>query len=160
MSDNTSGIFLNTLFSTLLRKIRVPSDFHSQVEVIKEMQKNDVTGLVDVLTDFSVNAACTDFTIETNNSELTRILKIWLEEINKDYKGRIPSGIQELAKEYFKERWKYSSLPILKVGEWGKVGSLVLPTKLFFVDGGAVHTKEKKEGKSLSLISYDYYDIY
>ena len=154
-----TNLFINNVLGMLLKKIVVPSEYHEQVAVVKEMQKNDLSGLVDSLTDFAVDCASVDFRIETDNDEFTEILKKWLERINIGYIGKIPPGIKELAREYFKERWKYSSFPILKISKWKEAsGGIILPTKMFFVDSESVHSKDKDEkDENLTLFSYDYY---
>ncbi len=151
----------NALFSNILgmliRKIIVPSEFHEQAEVIKDMLKDDVTGLIDSLTDFAVDSATVDFTIETDNENFSKTLKIWLDEINSGYKGQIPSGIRPLAKEYFKERWKASSFPVLKITDWKNINGIRVPSKMFFVDGASIHAKDLDEDEFVKLINYDYY---
>ena len=96
MAVNDTQYLLNNFLSLMLQKIYVPTDFHGRVKVVKEMQDDDVSGLVDSLTDFQVQSASVDFNIETSNDELTKTLKNWLEKINKDYNGKIPSGIKPL----------------------------------------------------------------
>ncbi len=151
----------NALFSNILgmliRKIIVPTDFHSQAEVIKEMLKDDVSGLIDSLTDFSVDSACVDFTVETNNENFSNTLKIWLDEINSEYNGQIPTGIRPLAKEYFKERWKASSFPVLKIIKWKTINGIKVPSKMFFVDGADIQAKDLNDGEFVKLINYEYY---
>ena len=160
MATDTATIIINNLFSLLLNKISVPTDFHGRVKAVKEMLEDDVSGLVDSLTDYQVNTASVDFTIESSNADLAKKLNKWLEMINSPYKGQIPRGIKPLAEEYFKERWKSSSFPILKIGAWDSIEGLLVPTKLFFVDGGSVYAQDKEENKSKNikqLLSYDYY---
>ena len=127
-------VILNNIFSALLRKIVVPEGFHDRVVAVEEMLSDDVSGLVDSLTDFAVNTASVDFTVETDNPELTKILKKWLDNINSPYNGQVPRGIKPLAEEYFKERWKHSSFPILKIPKWENINGINVPTKMFFVD--------------------------
>lgn len=153
-----TGLFTNFVLSLLLKKIVVPTEYHAQVSAVKDMLNNDVSGLIDSLTDFAVDTATVEFNIETKNETFTKILRQWLEEINKDYKGKIPSGIKPLAKEYFRERWKYSSFPVLKISEWGNIDGVLVPTKMFFVDGESIHAKDKDENdENLKVINYDYY---
>lgn len=152
-----TNIFLNYVLSALLKKVIVPSDYHSQVKVVKEMLKNDSSGLVDSLTDFAVQTASVDYRIETKNDNLNEILNNWLQKINTEYNGKIPSGIAALGEEYYKERWKSSSFPVLKIGKWEKVDGLWLPTRLYFLDGESIHAKDKENSKDLRLLSYDYY---
>ena len=149
--------FMSWIVSSLLRKQIVPSGFHDQVKAVKAMQSDDISGLVDSLTDFSVNSANVDFSIETNNPEFSKILRKWLNTINTFYRGKIPSGVKPLAKEYFKERWKYSSFPVLKIIKWESIDKILVPTRMAFVDGGSIYAEDKETSKALKLISYDYY---
>lgn len=152
------GLFLDSLFSVLLKRSVIPSDFHGRAVAIKEMLADDVSGLVDSLTDFSVNAASVNFSVETDNEVFTKILKKWLNEINRGYKGKIPSGVGELAKEYFRERWKGSSFPVLKISEWGEMDGIIVPIKAYFVDGGSIYAEDiDKDSEELKLINYKYY---
>ena len=137
------SLILNSILGVLLKKVTVPSDFKGRTEVVRLMQEDDLSGLVDSLTDFSVSTACVDFSIETKNEEFTKTLKKWLDEINKDYNGQIPIGVKELAREYFKERWKYSSFPVLKIVAWSDINGINVPTKMFFVDGESIHAEDK-----------------
>jgi cation transport regulator ChaB len=159
MSSDSSGMFINFVLSMLLKKIVVPSGFHDRVKAVKEMLEDDVTGLVDSLTDFAINSANVDFSIETESDEFTKILKKWLNTINIAYNGQIPSGIKPLAKEYLKERWKYSSLPILKISKWTNIGSgVIVPSQMFFLDGESIHAQDKNEkDENLKIVNYDYF---
>jgi len=153
-----NGLFLNSLFSLLLKKIVVPINYHERVAAVKSMLTDDVSGLVDSLTDFSVQTASVDFGVETDNPELTKILKKWLDNINSPYKGQIPRGIKPLAEEYFKERWKSSSFPILKITKWEIMDGINVPTKMFFVDGESIRAEELDgKSKTKELIGYKYY---
>jgi len=152
-----SGALFSNILGMLIKKIVVPTDFHDQTEEIKLMLKDDVSGLTDSLTDFQVDSATVDFTVETDNEEFSKILRIWLDEINSGYKGKIPSGIRPLAKEYFKERWKSSSFPVLKITDWKTIKGIKVPSKIFFVDGGSIHAKDLDDGEYVKLINYDYY---
>jgi len=157
MADN-NAILLNQLFSLLLKKIVVPTEYHDQVSSIKDMLKDDVSGLIDSLTDFAVDSATVDYDIETENDNFSEILKEWLNTLNMAYQGKIPTGVKPLAKEYFKERWKYSSFPVLKIGKWEEVNGVILPTQMYFVDGGSIYAKDKDEkNNELQLLNYDYY---
>jgi len=157
MGSLDGSTFINYALSFLLKKIIVPSDYKAQVEAVEEMQKDDLTGLVDSLTDFAVESATVDFSIETDNEKFTKTLKTWMERVNMDY-SQIPSGIKELSKQYFKERWKYSSFPILKIAEWGTIDGIVVPTKMFFVDGKSIVAHDiDEEDDNLKVTNYDYY---
>ncbi len=157
MSDQT-GNYLNWAMSMLLKKIIVPSSYHDRVEAVGEMLEDDVSGIVGTLTDFSVQSADVDFSIETGDDKFTQKLKNWLDNINRGYNGKIPRGIRALAQEYYKERWSSSSFPILKIVEWETWEGIKVPSKMFFVDGGSVYAEEKETNKKTkTLIGYDYY---
>ncbi|KKL22648.1 hypothetical protein LCGC14_2433350, partial [marine sediment metagenome] len=157
MPNDSGNLLTNYVLSLLLKKVIVPTDFHAQCEAVKEMASDDVSGLVDSLTSFQVNSASVDFTIETSNDAYTKILKKWLDLINKDYRGKIPSGIQFLAEQYFRERWQGSSFPVLKIIEWGTIDGVILPTKMAFVDGQSIHAEDKEDSNIITLDSYNYY---
>ena len=160
--DNNTGLYLNSILAFMSKKIVVPTSFHNQAKAIKEMLSDDVSGIVDSLTDFAVDTATVDFHIETDNDQLTKIYNTWLNSLNAEYKGKIPSGIKPLAKEYFKERWKGASFPVLKIAKWSPTvvdsGSLILPSKMFFVDGGSIYAEDKDgDSQCLSIDQYDYF---
>ena len=160
MSDSLdSGLWINYVLSLLLKKVVVPEDFHSQCDAVAEILKDDVSGLVDVLTDFAVESANVNFYVESENSEYNRIINKWLENINMSFKGRIQPGVNSLATEYYKERWKGSSFPVLKMSKWERgEGGLILPSQMFFVDGSSIHAKAKDDKDPVKhLFSYDYY---
>ncbi len=148
---------LGSLFAMLTTEVVVPSAYHAQVKVVKQMLRDDVSGLVDSLTDFAVTTSSIDFTIETKSEELTKILKQWLDNINRPYRGKIPAGIQPLAEEYFKERWKSSSFPVLKIAGWERQNGILLPSKMFFVDGESIYAEDKNNNGMKTLLNYDYY---
>ena len=143
MSDNIlESMGLNPLLRWLVdiiyllgeEEIKVPQKYREQVLEVKELLEQDVSGLVNSILDFAINAALVDFSIETDNSNLTALLNNWLNTINYEYKGKIPVGIKALAKEYYRERWKGSSFLLLRT-LWEKKDDILLPTALWFVDG-------------------------
>ena len=155
-----NGSLINYAISLLMRKTIVPLDYHSQCEAVQEIMQDDVSGLIDSLTDFQVQSASVDFSVESSNNNFSKILKKWLENINKDYRGRLPTGIDELAKEYYKERWKGSSFCALKIMDWARTdGNILVPTKMAFVDGGSIQAedKDKNENNIKTLSNYNYY---
>ena len=149
----------NAFFSLLLKKTITPETYEAQCKAIKTMLQDDVTGLIDVLTDFAVTSAKVDFSIETDNPKFNEICHEWLDTINIDM-GTVPIGIKALAEEYFKERWKGSSFAVLQIAKWEKFEGtdLILPTKMFFVDGGSIHAEDVEEtNTNLSIDSYKYF---
>lgn len=151
-----SAILANFILSMMLKKIQVPTQFQAQCDAIEAMLQDDVTGLIDVLTDFAVESATVDFSIEANNEKLNELFAEWLETVNMEY-GTVPMGVRALAQEYYKERWKGSSFPVLKIAKWGKFGDILLPTKMFFIDGSSIHAKDTDEDTALKIGSYKYY---
>lgn len=159
MSDiNVNGLFMNYLLSALYRKVIVPNDFHTQSIAVTEIMRNDISGLVNSLTDFQVSSANVSYHIKTSNDKLNDIFKTWLHTMNTAYDGKIPSGIHALASEYFKERWKGASFPILKVIDWTDIEGFMVPSKLAFVDGGSVYSKRISIDQNyVDLLGYEYY---
>ena len=157
MSNLDSSQYLNFLMGLLMKKIVVPTDFKGQTDAVNTMLADDVSGLVDSLTDFAVETAGVKYAIESDNSAYSSIINQWLQDINKEYRGRIPVGIDAVAKEYYKERWKGSSFPVLKMGKLKSYKGLLLPTRMFFVDGSSITAKEKENDNVIHLLNYDYY---
>lgn len=153
-----SAILINNMISLMLTKEIIPSDFHSQANAVNKMLSDDVTGLVDSLTDFAVESASVNYTIETDNERFTKKLRNWLNNINVGYNGQVPIGIKFIAEEYFKERWKGASFPVLKITDWESVDGILLPTKMFFVDGASIyaHDIDKDDDNALNLVNYKY----
>ena len=83
---------------------------------------------------WSGNCSLVDYTVETDNDNLTKIFQAWMTNINQELRGQIPTGMKALAKQYFTERWKGSSF-ILMRSIWEDVDGFILPTKLWFVNG-------------------------
>ncbi len=157
-SNEINGVLVDVLFDVLAKKINIPTEFHNQASAISIMLDDDCTGLIDSLTDFMVESAEVKYDVKTDNETYNKILKKWLKEtINSDYKGQVPRGINSLAEEYFKERWKGSSFPILKIAKWKKVKGINLPSKMFFVDGGSVWANSKSSSIETKIGNYNYY---
>ncbi|MFA5879923.1 MAG: hypothetical protein WC860_07085 [Candidatus Margulisiibacteriota bacterium] len=149
-----SLIYLNHILSVLAGKqISVPSGFLDQVRVIQKTLSSDASGLINSLLDFAISAATVDFSVESSNKTLHDVLNDWIQNINSDLRGKIPTGIQSLAKEYYRERWKNSSLLILRV-IWENKNGYILPTKLWFVDGGDVSIENDSESKIIGNDKY------
>ncbi len=119
--------------------IKIPDKYRDKVIAVKEVLEDDTSGLVNTVLDFGITCALVDYRIETDNENLTEILNDWLGKVNlninadSDVKS-IPTGLEALAKEYFRERWKGSSHLLLRTF-WEEEKGLNLPTTLFFVDG-------------------------
>jgi hypothetical protein len=131
-----------TLFQTEV--IKIPKKYREKVTSTKQLLESDVSGFINTLLDFSISSALVKYTIETNNKNLTESLNNWLVTVNSEYRTKIPTGIDALAKEYFRERWKGSSNLVLRTF-WTTKEEITLPTTMFFVDGEDVVTKRADE---------------
>ena len=143
--------FLNYLYAT--GGISIPKDYHSQCAEVKNMLSNDVTGTITAVTDYAVNSASeTIYSIESSNETIEKLLNLWLSKINLMING-IPTGIHELTKEYYKERWQASSLCLLRVSSWKNItvdgATISVPTVLWFVNGSSVYVK--RDDKNFKL---------
>lgn len=134
-------------------QIKIPVKYREQVLVVKELLKNDTSGMINSLLDFAITSALVDYTIETNNPDLTKMFNDWLDNVNGDLIGKIPTGLNALAKEYFRERWKGSSFIVLR-SIWEERNGFILPTKLWFVDGEDVVITNDKEYVSIGGEKY------
>lgn len=134
-------------------KITVPTDYTEQVVSVKEILRNDVSGLVNTILDFAINCSTVDYYVESKNINLEELLNKWMYSINDGLRGKIPVGIKALAKEYFRERWKSGSLIVMRT-IWEKVGDYILPTKMWFVDGEYLDVKDDNETRRLGEEKY------
>lgn len=152
-----------TWFSDMLslidsKPIVVPTHYVDRVIAVKTALNNDVSGLVNSILDFGINAALVKYNIETSNKTVNGILNNWLDNINESLRGKIPTGLNALAKEYMRERWKGSSLLLLRT-VWEDVDGYTLPTRLWFVDGQdiIVHDDNKDNVRRLGEEDYGIY---
>jgi predicted Zn-ribbon and HTH transcriptional regulator len=148
--DATGGLFnqfINYLFQS--GDISVPTDYHDRCTKIHEMLDNDISGTINTILDYSVNSASeANYRIECSEGTLQKLLNLWLEEINIEIRG-IPTGLQALSKEYFRERWQSSSFCILRVKDWQKITvdnvTIEVPTTMWFVNGGSIYVARPKD---------------
>jgi hypothetical protein len=162
---NNSGLaggmwqsFVDSLFRS--GEISVSDDFHVRCDYVSEIMDNDVTGIVGTVIDYSINSASeAKFRVECSEESLEELLNLWLEQININING-VPTGLQELAKEYYKERWAGSSLCLLRVDKWKSItrgaNSITVPTVLYFVIGSSVYIK-RSNAKNYKLGSDQYF---
>jgi len=148
----------NMIVSLLFRKSINSLDFHQQVLDVASMFKADSSGMVSALTDFQVECATTDLRVDTDNDGLNEIFEEWLENINSEFMGKgIEVGIRGLQKEFYKERWQGSSLPVLKITKWDKINGMNFPVSMIFVDGGSVYAEKKSKDNVVDLFAYNYF---
>ena len=136
--------------------IKIPTKYRDKVLEVKKLLNDDPSGLTNTVLDFSINCALVDYRIECDNPNLVKILNNWLKSINQDLRGKIPTGLNSLAKEYFRERWKGSSNLLLRT-YWYEVDGLMLPTMLHFIDGEDIKVKSKSEDNIVRLGDEKYY---
>jgi len=139
-----------------IEPIKIPSDYRTRVLETKNLLRDDTSGLVNTMLDFAVSSAIVDYQVQSSNINLTEVLNDWLRTINTDLRGKIPTGINALAKQYFRERWKGSSNLLLRTF-WTDKDGLKLPTSLFFVDGEDIKIKSTSEDKVIRLGDEKYY---
>lgn len=132
--------------------LKVPSSFHSRVRACKKMLECDYSSLVTTNFDFGVNVANVPLKIETNNKNLTNVLDGWKKNINSSLRGKIPTGIRELFKEYLKERWTSSLIVMNAKFEKDDKNKLILPSKVWFMDSGGINI----EGEGNTLGDFEY----
>lgn len=137
--------------------IRIPKTYREKVLVVKRLLNDDPSGLANTMLDMAINAALVDYRIETDNNTLTKELNEWLDNINDDIRGMIPTGIDALAKEYFRERWKGSSNLLLRTFWSTAPNGLKLPTTMFFVDGEDIKVASKSTDGVLRLGDEQYF---
>ena len=141
-----------------VEEIKIAKHFRDKVRDVKEVLRSDVSGLVNTVLDFMVNCAVAKYTIETESSELNSIINNWLKTINYDLLGRVPIGIEALSKEYYRERWKSSSLIVLRT-KWDTKtingSDFYLPTKMWFVDGENIEIENPD--KNIRIIGKEKY---
>ena len=146
LSKNSIFRLLYQLMSTVSSDVIViPDTYPIQVEETKALLENDRSGIVNTMLDFAIDASLVNYTIETGNATLNKILNNWLQSINSSLRGKIPVGIRALAKQYGRERWKGSSLCLLR-SLWTEetIGKekYFLPTKLWYPDGEFIIVEE------------------
>lgn len=150
---NLAEIFANLSSSS----ITIPTNFHSQCSVIKKIRANDPTGIIISLLNFQLNAASVKYKIETDSPELTKILNNFLQTINSAYLGKIPSGVDAISKEYYNERWFASGFCALKLSQWEEQKGLLLPQKMFIVDGASIYAEDKDKNSEKNILQYNYF---
>jgi phage FluMu protein Com len=141
------GAFINWMYTS--NSIAVKTDFHDRCAQINAMLDNDITGIINTLLEYSINSASeAKLKIECSNETLENLLSMWLQKININIDG-VPTGLQELAREYYQERWRGSSLCLLKVSDWKTItvenSSIKVPHTLWFYNGSSVYIKRPSE---------------
>jgi len=139
--------FIDYLFTS--GDISVPTEFHDRCIKIKEMLDNDISGSINTVMDYAINSASeANYRIQCSEETLEKLLNIWLEDINIQIAG-IPTGLQSLSKEYFKERWEGSSFCILRITDWEDISidntTIKVPKTMWFVNGGSIYVARANE---------------
>jgi len=138
-------------------EIKVPGTFKEQVLEVKSVLSSDISGVVNSILDFAINSATVDFTVESNNENLTSFINEWFSKINYSLIGKVPVGIKALSKENYKERWKNSSLLLLR-SQWNDIeiggSTFNLPTKMWFIDGINIRVEDGEESRIIGEEKY------
>jgi cation transport regulator ChaB len=153
-SDFSSALwsaFLTFLYSQ--GKIDVPQDFRTRISAIRYMLDSELTGVINTILDYSVNSASqAEFTIECSDDTLKALLNEWLRYVNLEIDG-IPTGINEFATEYYKERWKESSFILSRLQSWKSITinnvTIKVPTVIFLVNSASVYVERDRDNYSL-----------
>lgn len=145
---------LISLFSA--ETISIPKLYREKVLAVKDLLNDDPCGLTAAILDMAITSAIVQYRVDTDNTNLTDALNKWLGTINQDLRGKIPTGLDALAKEYFRERWKGSSNLLLRTF-WTKQDGLELPTTLFFVDGEDIKVDSGTKDGMIVLGQEKYY---
>ena len=154
VSASPALAFLNQMLSLFAaEQIVVPHDFYSQAVAVHNLMKMDGSGLVNSLLDYAISSGQVDFSVETSNPNLTKTLNSWMRSINSGLRGKVPTGIDALAKEYYRERWKESSFIVLRT-LWEDVDGFQLPTKLWFASGRDIAVQDNPESVQLGMERY------
>lgn len=156
-SSIDKAVFVRAMTEMLMNmnpdQIKIPTKFRDQVLTVKDLLKQDTSGMANSLIDFAITSALVDYSVETNNPELNKMFDEWMADINSELVGKIPTGLTSLAKEYFRERWKGSSFIILR-SVWEERNGFILPTKLWFVNGEDIVISSPDETFSIGQEKY------
>lgn len=146
---------LLSFYST--EEIRVPTEYHDQVLEIKDVLDSDVSGIVNSMLDYAINSAMVDFNVDSENPNFQALIEEWFSRVNEGLVGRVPVGMKNLSREYYRERWKNSSLIVMRT-LWEKVNMggqvLELPVKMWFVDGVNVDVEDESLVRSIGDEKY------
>jgi cation transport regulator len=153
MADVLEQYYQNLLNLNLadLGKIKVGNTFYAQMRQINRILSNDITGFVNSILEFMIEACNTDLTFNTNNFNYTKVFEMWQKDLNTDLNIDIPRGMRSFSEQYYRERLS-SSFIVLR-GKWGDVDGVTMPTKMWLMDGASIYVKDDKEGFN----NYRYY---
>jgi len=160
---NIQDMFYGRMLDMLLwtKAITVSQDFHTQCGYVDDVISNDITGIVNTILDYAINSASSaNYKIECSNQVVEDILNKWLSSLNDELLGTIPTGTSNLAKEYFQELWKGSSLCVLRAKDWKEVdfsgNKILVPKALYFANGSSIYV-DRPDTKNFKLGSDKYY---
>ena len=147
LPDGLFQTFINWLYQT--GDISVPGEYHERCVKVRDMLDNDISGTIGTILDYAVDSAGdAQYRVECSEETLEKLLNLWIEKININING-VPSGLEAVAKEYFKERWEGSSFCILRVKDWENVTAdnvtIKVPTTMWFVNGSSIYVKRPNE---------------
>jgi len=127
------------------KRIKVPEDYLGRMKEIIKLLDNDYTGMVATVLEFMITTGSVPMNFVTDNSNLTATLQDWANhKLNAGISSDVPRGLKPLAAQYLRERYK-SSFIVLNIA-WEKIGDLILPGKMWFLDGSQIIIGEEDEG--------------
>lgn len=131
-------------------KIKVATNFHSQVSQINRLLKNDKTALISTILEYMIHSATVDINFNTDNPTLSKVLNAWKKNLNADINIDIPRGLRSFTEQYFRERWKSSFIALNIV--WEDVAGYKIPKTMYFMPGGCIYAKNP--GQQLDTTTY------
>lgn len=145
MSVDTTlwNTFINWAFG-VRKKVKIPSGFKDQVIEINKVLKNDKTGVVSTVFEYMVKSGTVDYKFESNNSNFNKILDEWKKNVNSGFSIDVCPGLRDVTTQYLRERWT-SSLIGVKI-KWARIGSFILPEKIWILNGSQINIEEKSPG--------------
>jgi cation transport regulator ChaB len=123
------------------QKIKVETEFHKQVSQVKGILNDDRTSFISSILEFMIHAGNVPINVKTTNSNLDKIYEDWKRNVNANLNLDIPRGMRSLTEQYWRERLT-SSLLCLRI-RWSKIDGYIIPTTMYFADGGSIYAKNK-----------------
>ena len=151
-----SDMFWREIISRLFsgrNRINVPLDYYGRMKEIVKLLDNDYTGIVATILEFMITTGSVPMSFVTDNSNLTAILQNWsTHKLNAGIHSDIPRGLKALTSQYLRERYK-SSFIVLNIA-WEKIDDLILPGKMWFLDGSEIRVEDDDVNATLDSKKY------
>ena len=151
-----SDMFWREIISRLFsgrNRINVPLDYYGRMKEIVKLLDNDYTGIVATVLEFMITTGSVPMSFVTDNSNLTATLQNWsTHKLNAGIHSDIPRGLKALTSQYLRERYK-SSFIVLNIS-WEKIDDLILPGKMWFLDGSEIRVEDDDVNSTLDSKKY------